>query len=161
MNRAVAMVLALVSSLFFSSVYAYNDMEISMEVGTGIRTTENANLYLLGFTFPAKPILDIKSYVQYNAGGWDGDRKSSIVGIARGLQWDNKHTRVRLSTGGSLLSDTSDRLSTNFQFYEQFMVEYRSKQTSVALSYRHWSNAYMKLPNYGMDFFGLQVETKF
>ena len=156
-----AAIVLFVSLFHLSSAYAYDEPEISMEVGTGIRNTESTNLYLLGVTVPARPLFDTKSYVQYNAGGWDGPNKSSLVGIARGLQWNNKNTRVRLSTGGSFISDTSNRLSTSFQFYEQFMIEHKSGNSTVALSYRHWSNAYMKLPNLGMDFLGLQVKTRF
>jgi len=49
-------------------------------------------------------------------------------------------------------------LSTAFQFYEQAMVRRQFGNHGIALSYRHWSNAYIKRPNYGMDFLGVQMD---
>jgi len=81
-----------------------------------------------------------------------------VVGVARGLQWDRENLHVRLSTGVSLISETSEMLSTAFQFYEQAMVRKQFGNHGIALSYRHWSNAYIKRPNYGMDFLGVQMD---
>lgn len=88
-------------------------------------------------------------------------RAPRIVGIARGIQWDQGDGLfIRLSTGTSLISDTSIRLSTAFQLYEQFMAQKNLGNLSIAVSYRHWSNASMKRPNLGMDFLGGHLEYK-
>jgi len=150
--------------LFALSLFFINNVQaadVTMEVGSGSFYTKDTNLVLLGATTPADPFLGMKSYHQFNAGGWTGPRNAYLAGMAKGLQWDFANTYVRLSTGGSLISNTSDRLSTAFQFYEQFMVRYNAKGLNIALSYRHWSNAYIKEPNYGMDFLGLQIEKQF
>ena len=136
--------------------------EMTMEVGGGAFDTKNANLLLLGITVPANQFLGLKSYHQLNVGGWDGPRGASLAGVAKGVQWDfGGGTYVRLSSGPSLISNTSDRLSTAFQFYEQFMIRHEAKGMNIALSYRHWSNAFIKTPNFGMDFIGFQVEKQF
>ncbi|MEE9595841.1 MAG: acyloxyacyl hydrolase [Acidiferrobacterales bacterium] len=54
--------------------------------------------------------------------------------------------------------ETSEMLSTAFQFYEQAMARRQFGNHGIALSYRHWSNAYIKRPNYGMDFLGVQMD---
>ena len=135
--------------------------EIILEAATGVFYNKESNLLLLGVTTPARPFLKQKSYHQLNIGGWDGPRSATFVGFSKGFQWDLPNTTLRVSTGASLISQTSDRLSTAFQFYEQFMINFRlSKSASLGLSYRHWSNANIKLPNDGMDFAGIQTELK-
>jgi len=69
-----------------------------------------------------------------------------------------KNLHVRLSTGVSLISETSEMLSTAFRFYEQAMVRKQFGNHGIALSYRHWSNAYIRRSNYGMDFLGVQMD---
>ncbi len=131
--------------------------ELSIEVGAGVFYTEST-LVLLGLTQPANSLFGVHSYWQYNAGGWDGRRETSLMGLARGLEWRLPRTRLRLSSGASYISSTNGRLSSNFEFYEQFLIQRRIADTNVALSYRHWSNANIRQPNLGMDFVGLQVE---
>ena len=131
--------------------------EITVELGAGLGYT-NSNLLLLGLTQPTQPFLGVKTYTQYNVGAWDGRREASVVGVAKGLEWGLGSARVRLSTGGSFISETNSRLSTNFEFYEQLMLQHRVADFDIALSYRHWSNANMRSPNLGMDFIGVQVE---
>lgn len=130
---------------------------VTVELGAGIGYT-NSNLLLLGLTEPTRPFFGIQTYTQYNAGAWDGRREASVVGVAKGLEWALGGTRVRLSTGGSFISETNSRLSTNFEFYEQLLLQHRLADFDIALSYRHWSNANMRSPNLGMDFVGVQVE---
>lgn len=135
--------------------------ELTLEAATGVFFNKESNLLLLGVTAPARSFLRQKSYHQLNIGGWDGPRSAALVGVSKGLQWNLPKTILRVSTGVSLVSQTSDRLSTAFQFYEQFMINFRlSKSATIGLSYRHWSNANIKLPNYGMDFAGIQTELK-
>ncbi|MFQ5760293.1 MAG: hypothetical protein ACE5HM_04885, partial [Acidiferrobacterales bacterium] len=81
---------------------------ISVEVATGVHRTEDATLLLLDLTRPADLLFGQKSYWQFNAGGWSGDHKASVVGVARGLQWDREDFHVRLSAGASLISETSE-----------------------------------------------------
>jgi hypothetical protein len=131
---------------------------MGVEVATGVHHTEDATLLLLDLTRPANALFGQTSYWQLNAGGWSGEHKASVVGVARGLQWDSKNVRVRLSAGVSLISETSEMLSTAFQFYEQAMVRRQFGNHGIALSYRHWSNGYIKHPNYGMDFLGIQMD---
>ena len=135
--------------------------DITFEAANGIFYNKESNLVLLGVTVPADPFLNQKSYHQFNVGRWDGPCAASFIGLSKGLQWDFENTFVRLSTGGSLISDTSYRLSTAFQFYEQFMINFSfNKSSTIGLSYRHWSNAYIKEPNFGMDFAGVQVQLR-
>ena len=131
--------------------------DITIEFGAGLGYT-NSNLLLLGLTQPTRPFFGVKTYTQYNVGAWDGRREASVVGVAKGLEWGLGSARVRLSTGGSFISETNSRLSTNFEFYEQLMLQHRVADFDIALSYRHWSNANMRSPNLGMDFIGVQVE---
>lgn len=142
-------------ALFWASIA---HAEFSIEFATGVHHTDDANLLLVDFTRSARPLFGQSSYWQYNAGAWSGSRRAYIIGIARGLQWDKRNWHFRLSTGVSLISNTSDMLSTAFQFYEQVMAQRRVGNHGVALSYRHWSNANIKRPNYGMDFLGVQVD---
>ena len=132
--------------------------DVSVEIATGVHRSEDTTLLLLDLTRPADPLFGQKSYWQFNAGGWTGDHEASVVGVARGLQWDREDFHVRLSVGASLISDTSEMLSTAFQFYEQAMVRRQFGNHGIALSYRHWSNAYIKRPNYGMDFLGIEMD---
>lgn len=131
--------------------------EVTVELGAGIGYT-NSNLLLLGLTEPARPVLGVRTYTQYNLGAWDGRREASVLGVAKGLEWGLGSARMRLSTGGSFISETNSRLSTNFEFYEQLMLQHRLADFDIALSYRHWSNANVRRPNLGMDFVGVQVE---
>ena len=135
--------------------------EITLEAATGVFYNKESNLLLLGITAPAGSFLNQKSYHQLNIGGWDGPRSAALIGFSKGLQWDFSKTILRVSTGASLVSQTSDRLSTAFQFYEQFMINFRlSKSATIGFSYRHWSNANIKRPNFGMDFAGIQTQLK-
>ncbi len=132
--------------------------EISVEIATGVHNTEDTTLLLLDLTRPADPLFGRESYWQFNTGGWSGDHKASVVGVARGLQWDRENLYARVSVGASLISETSEMLSTAFQFYEQVMVRRQFGNHGIALSYRHWSNAYIKRPNHGMDFLGIELD---
>lgn len=131
--------------------------EVTVELGAGVGYT-NSNLLLLGYTEPTRPLWGVRTYTQYNIGGWDGRREASVLGVAKGLEWAFGKARLRLSSGASLISETNSRLSTNFEFYEQLMLQHRIADFDIALSYRHWSNANLKSPNLGMDFVGVQVE---
>lgn len=140
-----------------SLVAAPAQAEVTVELGAGVGYT-NGNLLLLGFTEPTRPLWGVSTYTQYNVGGWDGRREASVLGVAKGLEWALGRARLRLSTGASLISETNSRLSSNFEFYEQLMLQHRLADFDIALSYRHWSNANIKSPNLGMDFIGVQVE---
>jgi len=132
--------------------------DITLEIAAGVHRTDDATLLLLDLTRPANPLFGQTSYWQFNAGGWTGDHEASVVGVARGLQWDRENLYARLSVGASLISETSEMLSTAFQFYEQAMVRRQFGNHGIALSYRHWSNAYIKRPNHGMDFLGVEID---
>lgn len=147
--------LALWLSLFGAPAVA----DVTVELATGLGYT-NSNLLLLGVTQPAAPIFGMRSYTQYNVGAWDGRREAQVLGVAKGLQWRFGSSEVRLSTGGSLISETNSRLGSVFEFYEQLMFKQRIASLDIAVSYRHWSNANLKSPNLGMDFLGLQLEQK-
>jgi hypothetical protein len=135
------------------------DLEYTVEVGGGINHTRHTDLLLFGVSRASAPLFGVDSYTQFNLGGWRGRWDTATVGVARGLQWQWGGTRVRASLGGSLISDTdSDRLSTAFQFYEQAAVRQQFGKVGAALSYRHWSNGRIKLPNGGMNFLGLELE---
>ena len=162
MKRILVM---LAGSLFSVASAASMEMapppELSVEISQGALYNRNSDLVLLGYTQPAPEFLGQKSYRQINVGAWDGPISASIVGIARGIQWDHGNgSFIRLSTGTSLISDTSYRLATAFQFYEQFLIQKNVGNLSFSLSYRHWSNAFIKRPNYGMDFLGGHIEYK-
>src|SRR6266849_3210971 len=133
--------------------------QVTIELDHGIIHSRDANLVLLGFTVPAEPLFRSNSYYQFNIGGWTGPRSAYSIGVAGGLQWDFRHTTMRLSLGGSLISNTSDQLSTPFEFYEQFMIQRHIGGVYLGLSCRHWSNAGIKTPNIGMNFIGLQIQT--
>lgn len=150
-----AFVTALVVLAFSNAPRA--DAQMTVEVGTAAFETQNSSLILMGYTLPAKDVLGIDSYWQYNAGVWEGRRAASVFGLARGLEWRFGDTRLRLSTGPSFISETNDRVSTPIEFYEQLLIEQRIANVNVALSYRHWSNADFKSPNLGMDFVGIQI----
>lgn len=136
-----------------------DDADFTIEIGGGVNNTRHTELLLLGLSRPSAPLFGVDSYVQFNLGGWRGRYESATVGVARGLQWQWGDTRLRASLGGSLISDTdNDRLSTAFQFYEQLAVQRHIGDAGVALSFRHWSNARIKLPNGGMNFLGLELE---
>lgn len=161
MKRIFAAILA---ALFGAEASASLDLsvpapEINVEISSGALYNKQSDLVLLGYTLPAPSLFGLKSYHQVNVGAWDGQLSASVVGIARGLQWDQEDgSFVRLSTGTSLISNTSYRLSTAFQFYEQLTFQKNMGNFTYGVSYRHWSNAFIKRPNYGMDFFGGHVE---
>ena len=132
--------------------------QVTIEIGTSFTHSQNANLVLVGVTTPAKRLFGSDSYYQFNAGGWTGSSSAYLIGVARGLQWDFSHATMRLSLGGSLISNTSDSLSTSFEFYEQLLIQRHIGGVDLGLSYRHWSNAGIKTPNVGMNFIGVQVK---
>lgn len=130
--------------------------ETLIEIGTGLNSADS-HLVLIGIAVPAAPLFNTTSYYQFDAGGWSGPRHSLTAGVARGLEWEFGDKVLRFSLGASLISDTSDRLSTAFEFYEQLMLRKDVGGFSVALSYRHWSNGRIKRPNVGMNFIGVQI----
>ena len=91
--------------------------DISVEIATGVHRTEDATLLLLDLTRPADRLFGQKSYWQFNAGAWSGEHEASVVGVARGLQWDRENLHVRLSTGVSLVCETSEMLAPALLFY--------------------------------------------
>jgi hypothetical protein len=147
-----------IAALLIWTPAAYADADVSLEIATGVHRTEDSTLFLFDLTRPANALLGQNSYWQFNAGGWSGDYEAGVVGVARGLQWDREDFHARLSVGVSLISETSEMLSTAFQFYEQAMVRKGFGSHGIALSYRHWSNAYIKRPNRGMDFLGIEMD---
>jgi hypothetical protein len=144
--------------LFFASGAQAASWEKSLELSAGVFFNEGSNLVLLGVSKQAKDLLGQRSYWQLNAGFWGGEYNANLLGIARGVQLGTRKTFVRLSSGVCLISKVSDRLSTNFQFYEQLMVYRRLGAVGLGLSYRHWSNGSIKMPNWGMDFAGAQLD---
>jgi len=133
--------------------------QVTVEIDPGVKQATDTTLLLLGFTIPAEPLFGTDSYYQFNAGGWTGEKSAYSIGVARGLQWDlGRRTTMRVSLGGSLISNTSDLVSTPFEFYEQFLIERRIRGLDLGLSFRHWSNAGIKKPNVGMNFIGLQIQ---
>ncbi len=162
MKRIVMIVAGLIfSGTGAASIELPEPPEISLEISQGTFYNQNSDLVLLGYTESAATFLGQKSYQQINIGAWDGPISASIVGVARGVQWDKGNgSFIRLSTGTSVISDTSYRLSTAFQFYEQFLIQKNVGNMSFSVSYRHWSNAFIKRPNHGMDFLGGHLEYK-
>lgn len=133
--------------------------QFTLELGGGVNHTRQTELLLLGAGKDTAPFFGVDTYTQLNLGGWTGRYESATVGVAKGLQWRWGATRLRASLGASLISDTEeDRLSTAFQFYEQLALQRRFGEVGVALSFRHWSNARIKLPNGGMNFLGVELE---
>lgn len=157
MKRVIALS-ALVLSCAASSARA----DLNVEMGTGAFSTRDTGYVLAGYSMPASPVFGIRSYHEVDVGAWTGTRSATIVGVAKGLKFQvGESFECRLSTGGSLISHTNDRVSTPFEFYEQVMLRYLTQGTEMAVSYRHWSNADMKAPNLGMDFIGVQVKMGF
>lgn len=145
--------------LLAPNVLAAGFDELTVEFAAGVNHSRETELLLLGVTRPTAPVFGVDTYVQLNVGGWVGRHEAATLGAAKGLQWHWGPTRLRASLGASLISDTDDdRLSTAFQFYEQFSVQQPVGKLGIALSFRHWSNGRIKLPNGGMNFFGLELE---
>lgn len=152
-------ILPLLGVLLVADLHAAAFDELTFELATGVNHTRDTELLLIGVTRPTSPVFGVDTYTQLNVGGWTGRYESATIGAAKGLQWHWRATRLRASLGASLISDTEeDRLSTAFQFYEQFALQRPIGNVAVALSYRHWSNARIKLPNGGMNFLGLELE---
>lgn len=128
---------------------------VNVELAAGVNGNWKSNLLLVGLTREAGTFLGLPTYQELNIGGWGGgEYVSSVAGIAQGLRIPFGATLFEVSTGGSYVSETSRRLSTEFEFYEQFVLRRDIAGTNLALSYRHWSNAGIRYPNRGMDFIG-------
>jgi len=131
---------------------------INVELANGINHTRGTRLYLFGLTTDAGTLFGVPSYREFNLGAWHDHTDDWLAGIAQGLQWDFEHVGLRVSLGGSFVSETNARLSTRLEFYEQLALMAHLPRVDVILSARHWSNGGVKQPNGGMDFVGLSVE---
>lgn len=127
------------------------------ELGLGVFYNRDDKLIMVGGRKDAGEFLGQATYQQLDLGHWQGPNSASFIGFAKGFKFGGKAGLFRVSTGTSLISDTGDRLSTGFQFYEQFMLYKELGNIELSLSYRHWSNAGIKLPNWGMDFASARI----
>jgi len=127
------------------------------EVGLGVFYNRNDNLVMVGGREDAGEFLGQPTYQQVDLGHWQGPNSATFIGYAKGFRFGSQSSQFRVSTGASLISDTGDRLSTGFQFYEQFMLYKELGNVELSISYRHWSNAGIKLPNWGMDFASARI----
>lgn len=60
--------------------------------------------------------------------------------------------------GPGVITHTDGLLSTNVQFFHDLGIGFKGTDgTAVSVGYKHVSNAGMKLPNKGRDFFGIQL----
>jgi len=148
---------ALLCTSLFDSAPLRAEQDLSLELGTGVLYTDNSSLLMLGLERDDGWLFGLRSYITTNVGAWSGDLGAANVGLAKGVTWNMGGWGYRLSSGVSLISNTSTHLSTAFQFYEQFLVSTSIAGHPVALSYRHWSNGNIKKPNYGVDFLGLET----
>lgn len=81
--------------------------------------------------------------------GFSATRRWELAGPAA--------ARLFIGVGGSYKTETDELNSTHWNFAEQLGVRLRLTREDAALELclRHWSNAGLKLPNHGQDFFTL------
>lgn len=133
------------------------DAGMNLEVAAGINGSRSSRLVLLSVAREAGTLMGLPSYQTLDLGGWDGRYDAAVAGVAQGLRLPAGRTLVEFSLGGGYVSQTSDRLATAFEFYEQLTLRREIIGIDMAVSYRHWSNAGLRQPNRGMDFVGFVV----
>lgn len=150
----------LVRFMLLALVLAYaSDAEsaVTVELGAGINHSRDSNLILLGVVRDAGYLGRFPSYQAFNIGVWNGRYDASIAGVAQGINIGLGFALLQASLGAAYISETNDRLSTEFEFYEQLSLHKRLAGIEFAVSFRHWSNGGIRQPNGGMDFAGLVV----
>jgi hypothetical protein len=92
----------------------------------------------------------------------DGRRGSALGKLGIGLK-PGADTGMfgKLFTGPCVISTTDNYLSSHLQFCTDFGVGIRDRQTFVDATYSHISNAGIKLPNRGKDFFVMEAGLRF
>lgn len=88
-------------------------------------------------------------------------RNNAFVDYMLGIEVKSKPIFISGNSGIGFLSRTDPLLGTSFQFIHELtigMYEYnKNNKSKIGFSYRHISNAGIKLPNYGRDFIALKL----
>lgn len=88
-----------------------------------------------------------------------GVRSSAFGFFGLGIEPEHGPLYLNFFQYVGLITNPDSILGGPFQFCEEAGIGFRDqkKKTSIGLFYRHMSSANIYLPNYGRDFFGLQM----
>jgi len=104
---------------------------------------------------------------QVEFGGWadkgaGGPKRLSgslYLSASIGVEVVMESVFARILVGPTLISNTDDRLSTNFQIHHEFSLGVRGKNgLGIGAFLKHFSNGGIKLPNESRDIFGFLVQ---
>jgi len=86
-----------------------------------------------------------------------GLKNSGFLSAQIGVEprWD--YFYVSMLSGVGLITNPDSILGSGFQFFHDFAVGVKDdRNVGVGFYYKHISNAGIKMPNYGRDFFGIE-----
>lgn len=118
----------------------------------------------------------IDGYWDFSLAQWRGRRYQQMdshqwitaIGVTPVFRWQKSEQRGlygELGIGAYLLSELYNnngrRFSTRFQFGDHIGVGYRWDQAEFGLRFQHFSNAGIKKPNHGVNFFTIRYAHQF
>jgi hypothetical protein len=139
-----------------------------IKYGVGKTTYEQASvgevkMFSVGHQSPLLLLLEQKWEVGFWSDAVGKGRKSSgFGGWSLGLEPKLGYLYAHSFWGVIGITNTDTMLSTNYQFMQDLGIGFRDERgISLGVGYKHISNAGIKQPNRGRDFFFVQLQIPF
>lgn len=152
--------------IFSCKIYADSTF-LKYGLGFGVpqqKSISQVKLISVGNQYESK-IFDYK----FEAGGWadnthyHGVKNSGFISMSLGVEPKIETIFIHWFTGVAAITDTDVLLGSWYQFCHDFGVGLHDKRkVKFGFHYKHFSNAGIRMPNRGRDFFGviLQIPLK-
>ena len=153
----------LITSLWYGLVHATERLHLEAGVGMNeIGKVNDSSKYLAIAMSQSATLFELQPEI----GVWFDNRKgctnSAFITYMAGIEPRAKGYYVRYLLGPAYITNTDNRLGSNFQFTHELGVGVKdSRGVRLGIVYRHFSNAGLIQPNEGKDFCGLNGEVKF
>jgi len=136
-------------------LFAY---ELSFDIG-GEKDKLSDNFLSINLS-KQTPMFNLPTYTSLSIGGWEGEKDNSFIFINEGAVF-GKNIYLKLQIGAGLISKTTKKLSTNFQFTEKIGAGIVYKKIDFGINFIHISNGGIKKPNGGKNFITLEISKRF
>lgn len=151
--------------LFASTTSAFaGDMTFKYGIGVFLKDANSAvevKFFSLGYQSPIwnlfRQKVELGLWADTRTG--EGHRHSSgFASYSLGVSVEGGRFYASSFWGGSYITHTDSLLSTNFEFAQDLSVGLKDDAgRALGVTYKHFSNAGIKLPNKGRDFFVIDV----
>lgn len=146
-------------ALLASPVSADN---LFFETGPGFFKSLGTQVFVLRYTKDTSTVFGWPSYYEALFAHWTGEDRDNAAAIARAISFPIGCEQYFSSTLGlAAVSQETDHLGTNFQFYFRFAYDFKIKGRDFSLAIIHYSNGKMIFgwdgPNSGENFLTLSV----